>query len=243
SAEAEVLEGLRKQVKEKGRPSPAAASGKQQSSAPPEQGQQPPTPQAPSPDRQQQSPEQQPASTADRVIERRQQLLSAYPAVDLPGHARGDVCRLYGALSEIISERWPDLERALSGCRGGNREQEDAWYRLGRESADYRGEKKPVKHGKVYWVPPVLRHYRNLLDVPGTSEELLYQEEKRLILEGAFFLHRLYILYRWAIDYAGDRGGGGFIPSADLEEGLNYVRAVIADFGLGGFRPGNENSR
>ena len=162
-------------------------------------------------------------SIADRVFEENLQKIQKYPRMEIHQEAVEDIERLFGALGGIERELWRDLETLIRKT-----------YTSATVSPRARLAEQLLKlcSPTSMSIPPRLSRYQSLFDWFPRKYTEIEKEEKKCILEAAFFLH----------DLAGTlkeiSSSEGLSPQdkQKVETMIEYVHTVINDFRLKDFK-------
>lgn len=166
-------------------------------------------------------------SATDRIIEELKQRIGKYPKLFINNDASDEVSRLFGALAVIDREFWTDLERYLRKT-----------YASIHLNPRGRIEEKIIQLCRpgVDEIPPRLTRYENLFNRFPRNYLEIEKEEKRSILDSAFFLFDLQDVLKEV------RGADTMKVSeiANVEKMEIYVNDIIQDFRLKEFKSLNK---
>lgn len=166
----------------------------------------------------------QPLDLADRVLEQQRKQIERYPDLPMDARASYEIRKLFGALDSFEREYWPPFETLL-------RRIYPSFY------ANPRVELEP----RIYALcpgagssPPILSRYEALLlRVPRSHNDVEW-EEKRLVLEAAFFLHHfLKVVDGLPMEECSET------EREMVEKTREYVHILITDFRLKDLKPAN----
>ncbi len=162
-------------------------------------------------------------SIAERVMEENRRRIANYPRIEIHPDASEEIERLFGALGAIEREFWPDLERLIrrtytSAMISPRARLEEQLMRLCSSSS---GE-----------LPSRTSRYRSMFDRFPRNYTEIDKEEKKCILDAAFFLHDL-------SDTIKEAGESDVLSANDRQQVdamAEYVHNVITDFRLKDFK-------
>lgn len=164
---------------------------------------------------------------AERVLAEHRQRIEKYPDFEVDPRASFEMTKLFGALDKLEKELWPPFERVLRKIY-----------------PTYLSNPRVDLEPKLYALtsgagasPPILSRYKALLLRLPRSVNDVEWEEKRVVLEAAFFLHHLASVIQEL-----DRSIPEELEIEDLnaiENIRQYVSGTIADFRLADLKPSN----
>jgi len=163
-------------------------------------------------------------SFADRILEEHKRRIAKYPPLHINPDASEEVERLFNCLNTLDREYWPDIEKYMrsaytTSVLSPRMRLERAILALCRPSAD--------------GLPPRLARYRSLFDwVPRNGLEI-DKEEKKCLLEAAFFLHDI-------TDVLNEMKKSGNLSEQEqrnVDSVHAYVHTLLEDFRLKDLKP------
>lgn len=163
----------------------------------------------------------------ERVAEEHRKRIEKYPDFEVDPRASFEVTKLFGALDKLEKQLWPPFEHVLRKIY--------PTY-LSNPRVDLEPKLYALTPGAGLSPPIASRYKALLLRLPRSVNDVEW-EEKRLVLEAAFFLHHLIRV----IEELG-RSATDDLDAEDLnaiENIRQYVAGAIADFRLADLKPSN----
>ncbi len=158
-------------------------------------------------------------SFADRIIAEHRQRIAKYPPIQIHTDASDELERLYGCLSTIEREIWPGVEKLMrvaytSIVLSPRAQLEERIVTLCRSSAS--------------GACPRLLRYQTLFDWLPRSVNEIEKEEKKCLLDAAFFLHDL----SGALAEMRKSSNLESWDKENVDKMLGYVHNLVDDFRL-----------
>jgi hypothetical protein len=165
-------------------------------------------------------------SYADKIIERIEKRISKYPDLMIHQEASYEMRKLFGALQFLKKKYWNDISYML---RGNTITANETYFR------EIDTPARDIFLDKGDFVPALLRIYVRLLRSRPRDWEAIDTEEKRCIIEVAFFLHN--VLAR--LDRIKKNNDSNSENRESIEEVGDFIATMIKDFRLKDIKPQN----
>jgi O6-methylguanine-DNA--protein-cysteine methyltransferase len=165
-------------------------------------------------------------SYADKIIEQMEKRISEYPELVFHREASYEMKKLFGALQLFKQKYWDDISYLL---RGNTITDTETYFR------DIDTPARDMFLEKANEVPALLRIYSRLLSSRPRDWEAIDAEEKRCIIEVAFFLHNT--LAR--LDRIKKNKDSSNENRESIEKVASFIAKMIKDFRLTDLKPQN----
>jgi hypothetical protein len=166
---------------------------------------------------------EQSKSLADRVLEENRRRIEKYPPMHIHPEASDEIERLFGCLSTLERQFWPDMQKSMRSA-----------YSSSMLSPRMRLEEKIIAlcRSAAGGLPPRLSRYRALFDYSPRDFLEIEKEGKKCLLEAAFFLHDM----NDVLVEMKKTGNLQNIELVNMEKFIGYVHNLLDDFRLKDFK-------